>query len=553
MSAKQGWQALMGEAIAPYRTVRYNLAYELDPAAGQFSAHQVVMLRNDHDEPQSALSFLLHIGLRVDQAELRDALTARSFTAQMTSRPAAYRGHDYQLVTLALDAPIAAQSDLELVLRYHLDPSRITRGDPGALDSLTVDTSACYAVDAAVGHFPLLALGDVAALAAPYSLSIGYPDGSLSCVPGTLVASSTDGVRCHDVYDSPAANLPAFACAPYERVALECDGLSFELFHYPGQEQLGALLDTGLQLVQLYHDALGDNGVHAFQLATVGRLHERRPWAECRGSAIYFTDAGLSDLEVNLDVRQRATAMLAHELFHGWNLFTAPVDGPMSLWISEGLANWAAAWALERLYGPAAGAACRRRYAEAFIAHRGFEAASGLGYLAEPCSRPADWHLVYNGGALVWEQLCCKLGERAFLAGLQRFFKGHARRMSSAADLFEALQRRQGVEIGPYLEPWLETPPQISLSIAGVERLVNGDGCLTRVCLALEAPVDLEICTELGWRLAEDAPLQTMPVSLAHRGLRCLTISSDRPPTQVVIDPLHRVPVSSLDGLAWHE
>ena len=545
------WQALMGEAAAPFRTLRYDLAYELDPAMGEFSARQVVALRYDHGEGQTSLSFLLHAGLCVDRAELRETLTARPLTTSMASRPAAYHGHSYQLVTLALETPLTSQAELELVLRYHLEPGRITRGEPGDLDSLTVDTSACYAVDAAVGHFPLMALGDVAALAAPYSLSIGYPDGSLSCVPGTLVASSTDGVRCHDTYDSPAANLPAFACAPYERIARERDGLSFELFYYPGQEQLASLLDTGLELVRLYHDALGDNGVRAFQLATVGRLHERRSWAECRGSAIYFTDAGLSDLDVDLDVRQRATAMLAHELFHGWNLFSAPVDGPMSLWISEGLANWAAAWALERLYGPAAGAVCRRDYVDAFIANRGFEAASGLGYLAERHSRPAEWHLVYNGGALVWEQLCLKLGERAFLAGLQRFFKGHAGRMSSAADLFEALQRRQSAEIGPFLEPWLETPPQVTLSIAGVERLVNDDGCLTRVCLALEAPVDLEIHTELGWRVTTDAPLQTMPVVLAHRGLRCVTISSEQPPAQVVLDPLHRVPLSSLTGLAW--
>jgi len=370
-------------------------------------------------------------------------------------------------------------------------------------------------------------------------------------VPGALVASSTDGVRCQDTYNSPAANLPSFACAPYERMAMERDGLSFELFHYPGQEHLRGLLDTGFRLVQLYHEALGDNGVRAFQLATVGRLNERRPWAECRGSAIYFTDAGLSDLGADLKVRQRATAMLAHELFHGWNLFSAPVDGPMGMWISEGLANWAAAWASERLYGPAAGAVCRRRYLDAFIANRGFEAASGLGYLAERCDRPAEWHLIYNGGALVWEQLCRKLGERAFLGGLRRFFKAHAGRMSSAADLFETLQKRQSIEIGPYLEPWLETPPQIALSIAGVERLVSDDGCLTRVCLAVDAPVDLEIHTELGWRVADDAPLQTMPISLEQRGLRCLTISSDRPPTQVVIDPLHRAPLVSLDGLAW--
>ena len=553
MNRSQDWQALMGEAAAPYRAVRYDLAYELDPAAGQFAARQVLALRNDTGVAQSSLSFLLHADLRVDQAELHCSLEPLPLVTQVSSRPAAYRGRTYQLVTLAFDPPLAQQAEIELVLCYHLDPSRVTRGEPGALDSLTVDTSACYAVDAAVGHFPLVALGDVAALAAPYSLTITYPDGSLSCVPGALVASSTDGVRCQDTYDSPSANLPAFACAPYERVALERDGLSFELFHYSGQEHLRSLLDTGFQLVQLYHEALGDNGVRAYQLATVGRLHERRSWTECRGSAIYFTDAGLADLGNDLNVRQRATAMLAHELFHGWNLFSAPVDGPMSMWISEGLANWAAAWALERLYGPAAGAVCRHSYLEAFVANRGFEASSGLGYLSERSGRAAEWHLVYNGGALVWEQLRRKLGDRAFLGGLQRFFKAHAGRMSSAADLFEAWQRRQGIEIGPFLEPWLENPPRIALSIAGVERQVSDDHCLTRVCVAVESPVDLEIHTELGWRTAADAPLQTMPVIFEQRGLRTLTIVSDLPPRQVVLDPLHRVPLSTLDDLSWQD
>jgi len=544
-------QPLMGETSAPFVALHYDLSYSVDPAARLFASEQTVTLRNESAAPAASVAFLLHAGLCIDALALSRPGQALPLSLQARTRPAAYRQRSYQLVTLTLSEPCDPGCELHLWLRYHLDPALVTRGEAGKLDALTVDTAACYAVDAAAAHFPLLALGDVAALAAPYSLRISYPDGSLSCVPGALVASSTDGVQCQDSYESPNPNLPAFSCAPYERVADERDGLLVELFHYGGQEHLRPLLTTGLDLAALYHRTLGDHGVRAFQLATVGTLNDRRAWAECRGSAIYLTDAGLARLETDLLVRQRAAAMLAHELFHGWNLFSAPVDGPMSLWVSEGLANWAAAWALEQLYGPAAGAACRRHYAEAYVLHQGHQADSGLGYLHTDFERPPNWHLVYNGGALVWEQLCQKLQPWRFVKGLQRFFRDHARAMSSAADLFDALQRRQPVELGPYLEPWLETPPDIALSIAAVERHSDDDGHTTHVCLSVDGNTDLELHTELGWRLAPDAPLETKPVVLTQRGLRCLTINSPEPPVQVLVDPMHRLPLRSLDALVW--
>jgi hypothetical protein len=544
-------QPLMGEPAAPFVALHYDLSYTVDPAARLFAGEQAVPVRNDTDAPAATLAFLLHAGLQIDALALHRQGDALPLAADMQSRPAAYRGRSYQLVTLALAQPCPPHAELRLALRYHLDPALVTRGEPGGLDALTVDTASCYAVDAAAAHFPLLALGDVAALAAPYTLRISYPDGSLSCVPGALVASSTDGLQCQDTYESLSPNLPVFACAPYERVSAVRDGLAVELYHYTGQEHLRPLVDTGLDLAALYHQALGDHGVRAFQLATVGALNDRRAWAECRGSAVYFTDAGLARLDTDLQVRQHAAAMLAHELFHGWNLFSAPVDGPMSLWVSEGLANWAAAWALERLYGPAAGAACRRRYVEAYVEHRGHTADSGLGYLSDGWERPPNWHLIYNGGALVWEQLSQKLGRRAFLLGLQRFFRERAGVMSSAADLFDALQRRQPVELGPYLEPWLESPPDITLGIAAVERHGDGDGHATHVCLSVDGAADLELHTELGWRVAPAAPLKTMPIVLTQRGLRTVTINSPEPPAQVVVDPLHRLPLRSLYNLVW--
>lgn len=102
--------------------------------------------------------------------------------------------------------------------------------------------------------------------------------------------------------------------------------------------------------------------------------------------------------------------------------------------------------------------------------------------------------------------------------------------MSSAADLFDALQRRQPVELGPYLEPWLESPPDITLGIAAVERHGDGDGHATHVCLSVDGAADLELHTELGWRVAPAAPLKTMPIVLTQRGLRTVTINSPEPP-----------------------
>ncbi len=365
MSIQEARQALMGEAVAPYHVLRYDLWYDLDPAGGYFGSHQSVTLSNDTVEPQLSVSFLLHADLCVDEVRLCAAQQGGMLPATVQVRPAVYRGRDYHLVTLTLHKPLPVHAVVELELSCHLAPQQITRGQPGGTDRLVVDTDACYAVNASLGHFPLLALGDAATLAAPYTLNLTYPEGWLSCVPGSLTSTNTDGARRQDTYDCPKPNLPAFSCAPYKRTVIERQGLSLELLHYRGQEHLRALMDRCFALIALYADRLGVNGLRNFQLATIGGLGEQHPWIECHGNALYLNDAGLGAVADDSRVLEEALARLAHELFHSWNLFHAPVDGPMSMWISEGLANWAAAWALEQVLGPEAGARCRLRYLQA--------------------------------------------------------------------------------------------------------------------------------------------------------------------------------------------
>jgi hypothetical protein len=534
------------EISVEYRFVAigFKQHHVLDPEHGRFRSSQDVLIRNTSGTAADSVAFNSHPSLAIVKVTVSEANGTEIGVGkpQVRGEVSVFRDYVFDVIEVELGTAVAPDETVNLHIEYELKAD-------GALDAprdmyeFTISPQACYSVY--IGCNPLFG----SASGAPYEMTVRYPDDYVLCVPGELVTSTiVDGDRV-DTYRSAAPLQPSFSCARYRKIVKADEKVTLEYFLYRQEEFDDEMAQITFDILSLYTRYFGSRGANVYRYATVGPVNAPYPSGENKGATNFVTDFAAREFDADSpDGLLSYFRLMSHELYHKWNLGDVTwADVRLFEWFGEGGANFVSAWAAERIVGLDAGATIRRRYSEGVVRSE----CQKLEVTLENVTKTGgDDHLLYNYGALVWEQLRQKLGDEAFWAGLTDFYAKHAGRQVLFEDLIACLQARTAADVAAYLEQFTRHNARIDLSIATVKTLAEADRWTSTIEILVDADGDYELTTAIGVR-DQDGEMETTPIRLTGRGSQTFVVTSSAPPEAIIVDPYFRLPQTNLENDVW--
>jgi aminopeptidase N len=174
--------------------------------------------------------------------------------------------------------------------------------------------------------------------------------------------------------------------------------------------------------------------------------------------------------DTSQSIKETIALVIAHETSHQWfgNLVT--MRWWNDLWLNESFANMMEYQAVDALYPD-------WQVWDTFVAQEGLsslrrDATPGVQSVRTAVNHPDeistlfDPSIVYAKGGRLLYMLKTYIGEDAFRSGLSDYFNKHAYGNTEGSDLWAALSKASGKDVGAFMNPWLERPgfPVISVS-----------------------------------------------------------------------------------------
>ncbi|MFX0206423.1 MAG: M1 family aminopeptidase [Candidatus Hodarchaeota archaeon] len=531
-----------------FQIINYDLFYEIDPENGLFRSKQKITVKNISNKAIKEIEAILYGDLVIDSIIIKDLTTDKilnhkyiitQFEDQFI-RYEGFEGIQYQFIKIYFEKIIKSNQTFSIYLNIHMAADEINKSDPEYMWSFVVDPLVSYAVEPFSGHYLHVLYGEPSA---PFDLTIKYPEGNDSCVPGLLKSTKQKNGFILDHYRSKTPIIPAFSVAPYQKFCQNKNGLRVDFYIYPGLSLDKDLLHSLFHIVQLFYEYFGDNRTKIYKFATVGAYDSTIGGAENKGNTIYIDTKFLNEPYM--------AGICTHEIFHNWNLFYVYFSGDLFEWFAEGGANFITAWAMEKIANVNVGALARRFFINSYIESKGFKTDKTLSNVDKIGGIKENFALIYYYGALVWEQLRQKIGDNAFFNGLGRFFREYGYKNVTSDELFTCLEKETSVNIKEYLDPWINQVPKIDISITSVDSEETKDNFITKIGLMVESEQNIELITDIGYRTSPEGELFIKPVNFTKKGPQFIKFKSTRKPVFIQIDPLFRVPQINLENCIW--
>jgi hypothetical protein len=549
-----------------FRVEKYTQYYEIDPERNTFKSKQKIHLVNVSEGQANKIVFTLHPNLVIDHVVIRNfggkeitkGLWSKVGVRQMARIWAGKSTNQFPVYGILTSEAIAPRQGLSFEINYHLDPGFI-RDRPEEMYELTVSPTASYAIGPLTGHNPFFGRNT----GAPFFLQIAHPNELYTCAPGNLISSREENRFLIDTYESKIPNIPTFSCARYKKTVREDENHRLEYYTYTDQQVTEEMVDFTFRVIDLYSKSFGDNGTREYRFATVGEANSMKPGGENKGNTIFLTDfytrlrhSWLLNLLVNiyaggLSGEVADSLFIGHELYHNWNLFYVHWSGELYEWFGEGGANFASAWAVEKIIDPEAGAQARKHFLKQFIRNKGWEASDPLESVEKTGN--AERALMYYYGAIVWEQLRRKLGDDSFFAGLKQFYLENGFKQTTCEDLLASLQKRADFDVREFLRQWTAANPKIRLSISDVNIEPQETGFRTRVEIEVDSEKNYDVATAIGYQTSRKEALTIVPINIKGKGKYVHILDTRERPTLIQIDPHYTVPRINLDNCTWEE
>ncbi len=431
-------------------------------------------------------------------------------------------GRDLDVGTLADGrlplAGLAAENELivEATMAYSHDGEGLHRHvDPADGQSYLYAMSF---LDAAPRWF---ACFDQPDLKAPFTLHvIAPPDWT---VLGNGPARSTGPGRWRIQSVHPIATYFATVVAgPYHSIATDHDGIRLGVhasaFLAPALEaEAPEILDVTARCLDEFHRLFGI----------------RYPWGEYHQAfvpdfnagamenpgCVTFRDSYVFRSRVTDSERGYRATTIAHEMAHQWfgNLVT--MRWWDDLWLNESFAEYLGNRVCDAVtdYRPWVEFGARRK-AWGYAADRRPSTHPVAANGAEDTKRALTEFdgISYAKGASVLRQLAVRLGDDTMLSGLREYFRAHAYRNATFADLIGAWTSAGASDLGPWATAWLRTP--------GLDTLyVHSDGTAPRVERIGDADrqhaVVIAAFDDQGRELARQPALAERAVTVPRAGL----------------------------------
>jgi len=536
--------------------VHYDINYVIDASNHIFTSNQKITFKCKGCKDVKKIEGGIHGHLTVDSVELflkgSKQKILSHWDIQEFEGPYIQRegleGIYSKLVVLHLNESIDPEKEMILQVNLHMPKEEIMKSKPLYMWSFCIHQEVSYAVQPYSGQYFMLF---PATFSAPFDITIKYPEGQSACLPGLLLSSTSEGNYIVEHYRSETENIPVFAVSNYKKISREKDNFGIEFYLYPHQSVDEKTIDQILEIIQLYVTTFGDNGTRFYKFATVGENPSRLPGGENKGNAIYYPEEffsnDLSEQSAFLDF----ISTNSHEIYHNWNLFYSSVNGILNEWFGEGGANFIAAWAIEKVIGVNEGARIRESYLMDYLKREGHKAAEPLA-MASKLSGDRSRALMYDFGALVWEQLRQKIGETALIDGLAKFYERYPFKVRTIDDFFACLQENTEVDVRGYMDQWINYNTKIGLSIENVDFEKTGEIGRCEVTVQISADRDYELFTELGYRFADESDWNIIPLHFMKQGEKNkISFDCESKPVMIQLDPYYRIPRINTENCVW--
>jgi len=527
-----------------FRVINHNLYFEINPIKKSFKSRQTIIIKNDSSKSVKKVFFTIHPELIITKLTLKGSIDNKAFPISWEScgLEKVFGNYEFKVIKVEIDRFIMPGDEISLYIEYHLNSEAIIN-EPKGMYALTISPKASYSIY--MGCNPLFGLN----MAYQFRMTIKYPAGYYSCVPGNMISSKKEDEFITDTYVSSTPNVPTFSCAQYKKNVKKNDYIKVEYYLYPEEEFNDEMATNTFEVVKLFYEYFGDNGTKVYKFATVGETGSQNLSGENKGNTMYFTSYATKNFNSGADGRLGYLRLVTHEVYHNWNLFYVYWSGILTEWFGEGGANFISAWAVEKILGADAGRRVRRLYLQRFIRGEGYKSSLTLEN-AQKIGSPES-SLIYNGGALVWEQLRMKIGDRDLFLGLKDFYKKYGLKNTGYKDFLNCIQARTDINVQEYLNQWIKIVPKIDLLIEDVKTKKNKDVYESEVDLIVNSNRDYEIFTDIGYKTSLNGKIIIEKLKISRTGKITIIIKSKEKPVFIQVDPYYRVPQENIDNDIW--
>jgi aminopeptidase N len=524
-----------------------DMYFEIDPEKGVFSSKQSITVSGGLVKDRK---FNLYVGdaLAIDRLTLEDAeghaLAVSDWRKTGNHNIEYFWGISrFAILEIQTAEDIPADGRLIVNLEYHLPPEAIQAGLAENLYALFVSPRGSHAGGPESGAFPLVD-GN---LSAPFSITIKHPENITCAVPGELQASETTGGFKTVTYRADIPYDPSFSCAPYKVTSTEIQNMRIELFAPVPLDHAPAMLASAAQILSFYTEKFGTPPARSFRIV-FPELAGEGAGGESNGNLVLLGDIR-PFLVYDEAAHDSFTQLIAHEGYHLWNTWGLTWEGSLAAWWVEGGANFMASWAKEELFGSEAGAGNRLLDMQSISEQETYRYGKSLANLEDGGSEA--WALVYNYGALVWEQLRQEMGSESLSAGLWNFYELHAGRTVGYDEFVACLKTHTTADIAAALSQWTRHNARIDLTVQDVATLPENGHYHIRVDVQIDADRDYNFSTALGYRTSPEEDWKLIDMHVTKAGLLSVEFESDERPLEIRIDPEYRVPQIKPDDNLW--
>lgn len=539
------WES--SESSAGEGIIHNEMYFEIDPERGVFSSKQAITVSGALAKDRK---FNLYIGdtLVIDRLTLEDA--GGDAIAVTDWRKTGNHNIEYfwgvsrfAILEIQSAEEIPADGRLIVNLEYHLPAEAIQSGLAENLYALFISPRGSHAGGPESGAFPLVD-GN---LEAPFSITIKHPDELTCAVSGERESLETKNGYKTVRYRADLPYDPSFSCAPYKVTSTESENMRIELFTPVPLDRSPEMLATAARILAFYGEKFGAPPARSFQIV-FPELAGEGAGGESNGNLVM-----LGDLQPYLVYDEKARdgfiQLIAHEGYHLWNTWGVDWEGPLAEWWVEGGANFTASWAKEELYGSEAGAQNRLSQLQGFNEQEAYRYGRNLSNLDDGWFE--SWALVYDYGALVWEQLRLEMGSDSLSAGLRDFYGLPTGRATGYEEFIASMQTHTPADIAATLSQWTRHNARIDLTIQDAAILPENGHYHIRVDVRIDADRDYRFSTALGYKTSPEEDWRLIDLHVTKGGLISVEFDSDQRPLEIQIDPEFRVPQIKPDDNLW--
>ena len=286
-----------------------------------------------------------------------------------------------------------------------------------------------------------------------YSVDVTLPEDLIVAATGVQVgAQALDGKAQLQYESGPARDFFLVASPDFQVTSQSVGETAINSYYLEGDEQGGRkALSVASDSLKVYNEKFGPypfTELDVVEAPMRNALGVEFPGIVLIGAKLYESPE-TPDFEVTV----------AHETAHQWWYSVVGNDVFDEPWLDEALATYSSGLFYEFTLGPQYSSGLQSYWQERYtrlVNDVGDDLVTGSLAYFEGLNRPAVYGgIVYVKGALFFTALRAEIGDQAFFAGLQNYYRSQYFRIAQADDLLSAFEDSAGRGLDDFYRQWL--------------------------------------------------------------------------------------------------